>query len=64
MAYHHDMTAAALCARVYSLGRQAAHRGGDIEQPVFDFTADAEMLEAHFWQGVRDARAEDRINQE
>lgn len=49
------------------MGRNAATRGGKIEAPAFDrlhSARTAEMLETHFWQGVRDVRAEERINQE
>lgn len=54
-------------SRAYGIGRQAAARGGPITTPAFDrlYAARyAEMLEKNFWDGVRDVRAENRINQE
>lgn len=54
-------------ARAYGMGRQAAHRGGEIVEPAFDRLLPARMAEAcatAFWQGVRDLKAEDRINLE
>lgn len=54
-------------SRAYGLGRQMAARGGEIKAPNFELLHArrmAEELERHFWQGVRDVRAEDRINQE
>jgi hypothetical protein len=52
-------------SRAYAMGRQAAARGGKITAPEFGRIHSAryaEMLEEHFWQGVRDIRAEDRLN--
>jgi hypothetical protein len=46
-------------ARAYGYGRQAAARGGKIEMP-----AEFASLAKHFWDGVRDVRAEDRMNQD
>lgn len=54
-------------SRAYGIGRQGGARGGKIEAPQFDrlhSARTAEALEVHFWQGVRDVRAEDRINKE
>jgi hypothetical protein len=54
-------------SRAYGMGRQAAARGGEIEAPAFDklhAARFAEMLTKNFWDGVRDVRAEDRINKE
>lgn len=54
-------------ARAYGIGRQAGARGGKIEAPQFNrihSERTAEVLETHFWQGVRDVQAENRINQE
>lgn len=56
--------------KAYGMGRQAAMRGGsipDIVEPAFDRLLPARMAEAcvkAFWDGVRDLRAEDRINRE
>ena len=46
-------------SKAYGIGRQAGHRGGKIECPFEDA-----VLAKNFWDGVRDIRAEDRINQE
>lgn len=54
-------------SKAYAMGRQAAARGGKIVAPAFErihAARYAEMLAQNFWQGVRDLRAEDRINQE
>lgn len=53
--------------RAYAMGRQAAHRGGEITEPAFDRLLPARMAEAcatAFWQGVRDLKAEHRYDME
>lgn len=49
--------------RAYEIGRQAGVRDAPIAAPRFDLlhsARTAEMLETHFWQGVRDVRTENR----
>lgn len=45
-------------AKAYGYGRQAGHRGGQIECPFIGVEA------KHFWDGVKDIRGEDRLNED
>ena len=47
-------------AKAYGIGRQAGHRGGQIECPF----AKGSLEARNFWHGVRDIAGEDRLNQD